>query len=90
LVGRGDCLDLPWRFHIRDAAHRPRVDGRALDTVHDLSHALDRAGAAVISSAGFTSEAFDQNQDYEQPLTLIGSKQMALWVEGRGHGPWRQ
>lgn len=67
-----------------------RVDGRTLDTVYDTSNALGCSHAGIVSTGGFTAEAFDQNQEYPRPLTLVGTRQMAVWADGTGHAPWWQ
>ncbi|MFF9204406.1 restriction endonuclease [Streptomyces sp. NPDC014986] len=50
------------------------------------SHGCDLA--AVVTTSTFTSSAVDWNSDLDQPLRLVGSRQLLAWAQQQGPAPW--
>ncbi|WP_333746345.1 restriction endonuclease [Streptomyces sp. IBSBF 2950] len=44
--------------------------------------------ATIVTTSGFTSSAFDWNDDLDLPLKLMGSQALLEWAQGTGKAPW--
>jgi restriction system protein len=54
-------------------------------TYRDIHHCHQ---AAIVTTAGYTRDAYDTNRLFRQPLRLMTGAELLAWANGAGPAPW--